>query len=209
MDAVIARRNRRASTVKIYVHVGMEPIIARGHAGYAAIDIKTIIRRNTFSLAVYGNERCRGRIRNQDVVVSLDAIIACVNVELTASNNHNSLFFRDYTIVVALVALDSIAICCRQFKITALNIYRALALDSVIFGLDRNFGQITNAQIVAAMNSVVVVSGYGQRAATLNRQVILGIDSRICRVAGTVRLCIRFRAGRSIFKSILCPIHQQ
>ena len=73
---------------------------------------------------------------------------------------------------------------------------------------DGNSRQVADAQVIAALDSVVVVSGDGQVAAAFDGEVVFGVYGCVGGIVCAVCLGVRLCAGCSVFKGILGAVNK-
>ena len=192
----------------------MDAVVLGCHIHDTGIDIETVVRDDSLAGAVHRDFGSRRGIGDQQVVERLHAVVARGNVEFAAVDDDDSLVFDDQGVLAVdfgFVTLDAVALSRVERVFAAVNGDRTLALDGVVFRLDRYIGQVAEAQVVAGMNAVVVVAGHLECAVSLDGQVVLGVDRCTGGVEGSVSLCVGLGAGRSVFKRVACAIdkHQE
>ena len=138
----------------------------------------------------------------------MNTVIACVDFEFATCNDDDALVFGDGVFVFTFVALDAVAVGGGKVEVTAFDGDRALAFDGVVLCLDGDSRQVADAQVVAALNAVIVVSGDGQVAAAFDGEVVFGVNGCVSCVGGSVSLGVRLRAGCGVFKSVLGAVNK-
>ena len=96
---------------------------------------------------------------DDDIVVSLDAVIACLgNGDVAALDIDNAFVVYYRALIFTFVALDAVAVGRCDGNVSVFDIHDALALQTVICGGHVDCRGTAEAQVVAGVNAVVVVA---------------------------------------------------
>ena len=121
------------------------------------------IRFHSFTRSIHRELRNADAIVNQEVIRSLNAIIASLHGNRSARNQDAALAFSDFRCVV-FIRFDAVTGCCREVQDTAIDFDRILTLESIVLSRHGNrrsaaeFIIILDLQILGRLNTVVIIT---------------------------------------------------
>ena len=140
-------------------------------------------------------------------VARANAVVCGRNRERAARNLHQTLTLRKCGCIV-LIALDAIALRRVDGNVAAVDGDRRLALDTRICRGDvQRSRTLLDFQVVARVDTVIVVRLHGEAAASLDAQIVLRIDGRL-RGVGLVVDRVGLATGRTVFNAVRRALDQ-
>ena len=189
---VLGRCNGGVAAVEVDVHVGVDAVIARRNVDLTSVNVDPVFRDDPLAGGGHVDGRGRDRVADNNIVVCLDTVIACLgDGDFATLDIDDALAIGDSGVGAvhgAFVTLDAVAACSRDGNVATFDIHKALTLGRIV----------ADTQVVAGMDAVVVVAGHLECTFTLDGEVILGVDGSSRGILGAVCLGVVGRSSGGI-----------